>query len=485
MKFAKIWSGDCGARSVLELKARGVFMQAIRLMTVFAILAVAALAQKSPVPFIDQPLIPDTATPRGPGFTFTVNGANFVEQSVVMWNGQSLQTHFISPARLRADVSAENIAQAGTAAITVVDPEPTGGASNVVFFPVRVPSTSVQLQMEPLTAGTTDIATADFNHDGKLDLAVVNGSGTPGVDILLGNGDGTFRNPVNYPTATGPTAIAVGDFNGDGNLDLALANGNVNSVSILLGNGDGTFGPPQDFQLGNFGPSDIAVGDFDRDGNLDLIVVDNGLLLLLGNGNGTFKKPVQIWWDACCNSFAVGDFNGDGILDIGATRNTGPDAKTAVLLGHGDGTFQPPAISYGLFDSLHLLAADFNGDGNLDLVQDEDLGFNDLGVLLGDGNGKFSYPGYVEAAGGSFGLAAGDFNGDGKLDVAAASNSGDGQKGFGVSVLLGNGDGTFQPFVGFAGAGFVRGLAVGDFNGDGKLDLAVAADGGAEVFLQN
>lgn len=451
-----------------------------------------ALAQRgNPIPLLDQPLVPTSAPPGGSAFTLSVTGGNFVKNSAVAWNGKPLPTHFLSHTMLKAEITAAQIATNGTASITVVNPAPGGGTSNVVFFPVRTSATSVQLQSQPLAVGTTDVAVADFNHDGKLDLALVSGytnGNMVGVDILLGKGDGTFLSPVNYPTAFSPTSIAVGDFNGDGVADLVLANGNLYSISVLLGRGDGTFSAAQDYKVSNLPVAGMAVADFNRDGRLDLAVADNQYLwVMLGNGDGTFKTPTIIW-DRCCNSYTsavVGDFNGDGIPDIETNSFLGGGQGFAgVLLGRGDGTFQPPVVSREVFGATITVAADLNGDGKLDLVMDAYLGFNYVMVLLGNGDGTFSKGVLYPVPGGSFGLAVGDFNADGKLDLAVASNSGQGQSSHSVSVLLGNGDGTFQPFTSFPSTSFVRGLAAGDFRDDGSLDLAVATDGGTELYLQ-
>jgi len=462
------------------------------LVTSILLLCGVSLAQPgNPIPLVDQPLLPTSVAPGGPAFTLSVSGGNFVKNSAVAWNGKPLRTRFVSHTVLKAQITAAQIATESTASITVVNPAPGGGTSNVVFFPVRTSATSVQMQSQQLTAGTTDVAVADFNHDGKLDLAVVSGytnGNMVGVDILLGKGDGAFLSPANYPTTSSPTSIAVGDFNGDGNADLVLANGNLYSISVLLGKGNGTFGPAKDYKVSNLPIAGIAVGDFNRDGRLDLAIADNQYLwVMLGNGDGTFKAPTVIWY-RCCNSYTsavVGDFNGDGIPDIETNSFLGGGQGFAgVLLGNGDGTFQPPIASRDLFDATITVAADLNGDGKLDLVMDAYLGVNYVMVLLGNGDGTFANGVLYPVPGGSFGLAVGDFNADGKLDVAVASNSGTGNASHSVNVLLGNGDGTFQPFTSFPATNFVRGLAGGDFTGDGSLDLAVATDGGTAIYLQ-
>ncbi len=279
--------------------------------------------------------------------------------------------------------------------------------------------------------GPSGIAVADFNGDGKPDLAVVN-FGDWTAWLLLGNGDGTFQAAKNIYFASGggfPWYIAEGDFNGDGKADLVITNYGDNSVSVLLGNGDGTFQAPKTFPVGTH-PGLVAVGDFNGDGKPDLAVsnVDSGTVsVLLGNGDGTFLPALDFpvgpnpWY------FTVGDFNGDGILDLAVSDygcsldcNTSPSNTVTVLLGNGNGTFRPaPSLTVG------------NGPA---------------------------------------GVTVGDFNGDGKLDLAVANVNENT-----LSVLLGNGDGTFQAPHTFADPGMTHPyfVAVGDFNGDGKPDLVV------------
>jgi hypothetical protein len=399
---------------------------------------VSASTAENPVPLIYQPLSPDAVVPGGLAFKLTVNGTGFVSGSTVKWNGSARATNFVSDSKLTATVLATDIVSFNTASVTVVNPSPGGGASNVVFFETTRPTSSVALSItSELAAGSgpDSVAVGDFNGDGKLDLAVAN-SGSNDVSVLLGNGDGTFQTALHSSVGVSPVSVAVGDFNGDGKLDLVVVNNGSNDVSVLLGNGDGTFQTALDFDTGA-GPVSVAVGDFNADGRLDLVVANfaaGNVGVLLGNGDGTFQPAVNYGAGPLPVSVAVGDFNGDGKLDLAVANqsagNAGP-SMVGVLLGNGDGTFQP-AVEYGAgsdTDSSSVALGDFNGDGNLDLAVANSGSTNRVSILLGNGDGTFQSA--VDYAGGSSLLAVGDFNGDGRLDTAVVDRASST-----VSVLL-------------------------------------------------
>jgi hypothetical protein len=344
---------------------------------------------------------------------------------------------------------------------------------------------SFQTQVtNPVGSGPFGLVAGDFNGDGRTDLASVNSNDNT-VSVLLGNGNGTFQAQVNYAVGSGPAAIVVGDFNGDGRTDLATVNSNDDDVSVLLGNGDGTFQAQRTYPADGIFPVALVAGDFNGDGRIDLATADQGgsdhfdVSLLLGNGDGSFQPPVLYPVAPGLFNLTTGDFTGHGRTDLAVTAD-GEDA-VSVLLSNGDGTFQPYTTYAAGAQPFALVADDFNGDGRSDLAV-ANAESNNVSVLLGNGNGTFQSPVNYLVGGFPLAIAAGDFNGDGRDDLAIA-NSGDGT----VSVLLNNGDGTFQPQVGYRAGSGANWIATGDFNGDGHTDLAVANanDNDVSVLLNN
>jgi hypothetical protein len=333
-------------------------------------------------------------------------------------------------------------------------------------------------------ANSNSLVVGDFNGDGDQDLAMVE---TGGISVLLGNGDGTFQGPPSYPVGSLPFAApAVADFNGDGIPDLAVVNSSTNDVSVLLGNGDGTFEAARSFPAGRQGIS-VAVEDFNGDGKLDLAVVNDTLAptvsVLLGNGDGTFQAPLAFpLHTVFASGLVVADFNGDGIPDLAVGGLTG-STVISVLLGNGDGTFQAAhTFAAGSYPSS-LAVGDFNGDGIPDLaVADGNPGVTDgtVSVLFGNGDGTFQSPRNSDAGRFPVSIAVADLNDDGMLDVVVAEEGSNN-----VGVLLGNGDGTFQPLHNIPVGSQNVSVVVADFNGDGKPDLGVFTYGGVKVLLGN
>ena len=314
-------------------------------------------------------------------------------------------------------------------------------------------------------------ATGDFNRDGKLDVAVVNRDSDT-VAILLANGPGTFRAPIVYSVDVGtfPNAIVAADFNDDGKLDLAVTNGltgNVGgSVTVLLGNGDGTLRKLAPVTTTN-SPMSVAAGDLNRDGRADLFIGGNGSAsVMLGKGDGTFQAAVM-YNDGpvgTAPAVALGDFNGDKILDA-ATANMF-DNKVGILLGNGDGTLKPYTDFPVLNTPVGVVVADLNRDGKLDVaIADHDS--DSVSVLLGNGDGTFGLASTYYAGTGPNWVASADFNGDKKLDLVFPDLTGTG-----VTFEFGKGDGTLD-YAGEFPSGSVPYFAlVGDFNRDGAPDVA-------------
>jgi len=416
----------------------------------------------NPAPAINS-ISPASGTPGGKAFTLTVTGSNFVSASKVQWGGSERTTTFLGSIQLSASIPASDVATAKTVKVTVVNPLPGGGTSNAMAF-TMAPGACANPLFGLAQAFSAEIypdyvAAGDFNGDGKIDLAVAN-IGSDTVSILLGNGNGSFRAAVNYTTGTSPRAVAVADLNGDRKLDLVVANQNSNDVSVLLGNGDGTFQDQVRYGVGTT-PLSVASGDFNGDGKADVVTANygsNDVSILLGNGDGTLQGAASYHAGSSPSSIAIGDFSGDGKVDLAVTTASG----VSILLGLGSGAFTtaiPAAMSHA---PLSIAVGDFNKDGKLDLALATSAG---VSVLLANGGGSFQTEvNYTAGSNANF-VSVADINGDNNLDLAVTSASG-------MSILLGNGTGTFGTPVTYD-VGSADSLLAGDFNRDGKLDLAV------------
>ena len=287
-------------------------------------------------------------------------------------------------------------------------------------------------------------------------------------------------------THLGPAPIVIRDFNGDGSLDLAVANGGSDSVLVFLGDGFGGFGASTTYPVGSH-PAGIVAADFNGDKQVDIAVANSGTLglpsggtadvsILFGTGGGNFG-PAQHFGigDTASHpsSIAVADFNRDGRIDI-ALGNYSLRA-VSVLLGDGAGAFSLAGTFELIFQNLFSIAVgDFNGDSNPDVVATLDF-ISAVAVLLGTGTGTLGSPTLYGAGPFAIGVDVGDLNGDGKEDLAVAD-----QGGF-VSILLGNGLGAFAPFTSFPVEFNPRGIELADFDRDGKIDVAVANSGSGTV----
>ena len=353
------------------------------------------------------------------------------------------------------------------------------------------------------------IATADFNRDGNPDVVVTNYFAVGSITVLLGNGDGTLQEAKTFylpGNSESPSYLTVGDFNKDGNLDLAVAGvlesvaGSNSGVEILLGNGDGTFQQNAAYAFFPFGygAASVEAADLNQDSNPDLAVgvtvctgvCRGAVALLIGHGDGTFHlTSVYDSGGQTRVSLAIADLNDDHHVDIAAVNDDSGDV--GILLGNGNGTFQP-VVSYptganrpnvvGGYSFL-VKTGDLTGDGNLDLAVANGCMKNVVqcngivSILPGNGDGSFQQP-RLYASGGwlSTSVAVADLNADGTLDVAVSNEcSNKNCRNGTVGVLLNNSQGTFlQPQRYSSGGWVATSTTLGDFNRDGKPDLAVS-----------
>ncbi len=388
---------------------------------------------------LSQPVTLTAYTSAGATGTVTFyDGAAILGFGALAGGQASLVTQFPAPGihTLRAHYS-------GDSTYSPADSAPLSQTVNAL------PANAYRQVVSGLPANAFVSFVSDFNGDGNLDVAVrvtSSGSVVVSTNIFLGKGDGTFQLASSYPG----DIFAIGDFNQDGKIDFIFSVSSVSSnFTVFLGNGDGTFRQAGTYPAGGLFTS-VAVADFTGDGKADLLTGAGGdFFLLVGNGNGTFQAPVRFSLLETVGpppALRVADFNLDGKADF---------YSSAVHLGNGDGSFQPPISPPLVLGAL----GDFNGDGIPDSLVD--AGY--LVVILGNGDGTFRSPLISPAPQGVNGSLVGDFNGDGKLDALSVSSAG-------VWLSLGNGDGTFQVPVSVSTQA-AKGAVVGDFNGDGKSDF--------------
>jgi len=323
--------------------------------------------------------------------------------------------------------------------------------------------------------GPQSVAIGDLDGDGHADLAVANFSDDK-VSVLLNNGDGTFAEDTVYGVGLQPASVAIGDLDGDGHADLAVAIGSRDSVSVLLNNGDGTFGQDTLYGAGD-APRSVAIGDLDGDGDADLAVANNlsdSVSVLLNNGDGTFAQDILYGAGDAPLSVAIGDLDGDGDADLAVANRF--SNNVSVLLNNtsegAPGTFAQDILYGAGSGPLSVAIGDLDGDGDADLVV-ANSGSDDVSVLLNTGVGTFAEDTLYGAGFVPVSVAIGDLDGDADADLAIGNfNSNN------VSVLLNNtsqgGPGTFAEDMLYGAGNGPQSVAIGDLDGDGNAELAVA-----------
>lgn len=355
---------------------------------------------------------------------------------------------------------------------------------NIFVFLSRNASTFLDMVSYPTGTYSNPQAVAvnDLNNDGQLDIVVAN-KGAGNIGIFFGYGNGSFTQQRIFPTGsqTWPSAIALGDFNNDTLLDIAVAHYYSSTIGVFLGRSNGTLSAQKVYVIGAPStPSGIALGDFNSDGQLDIVVAghwSDSIFIFLGYGNGSFENKQEYSTGSFTRpwSVAVGDFNNDNQLDV-VTANFGSN-NVAIFLGNGDGTFPNPATSFVSVGSnpYFVIATDFNNDKKWDIAVVNYFSDN-VGILLGYGNGTFEHQvNYSTGAGsGPRSIATGDFNSDGLPDIVVTNSLTNT-----VGLVLGFKNGTFfsQLEYSIADQSLPMSVAVGDFNHDGQLDMVIASFG--------
>ena len=322
----------------------------------------------------------------------------------------------------------------------------------------------------PFATGTNPVsnATADLNGDGHLDLLFTNYI-SDNVSVLLGNGTGSFVAATPVPVTNGPREVEAADLDGDGDIDFLATNYSGNNVTVALNNGNATF-TTSSVAVGTV-PRGLAIGDLDGDGDIDFVAANyqsNTVSVMLNNGNAAFAQAVgsPVATGTRPVAVALADFDGDHDVDIAVTSNN--TNNVSILLNNGSGAFAAaPSAATGA-GPRGIAAGDIDGDGDNDLVV-ANFSANTLSILLNNGAAGFAAGTPLTTGNNPYAVSLGDLDGDGDLDIAV-SNSGSSS----VSVFINLGSAVFTPATGspFAVGVSPGGVVMGDFDGDGYLDLS-------------
>jgi hypothetical protein len=310
---------------------------------------------------------------------------------------------------------------------------------------------------------TVFVAAGDLNGDGSPDLLTVDyyGEFVIWLDNLAGALTRSATLTTTFTSEWFRTRPAIADMNGDGKPDIVTQS--RDSLTVLLGYGNGTFATPISHSTSS-NATEVAVADFNGDGLPDVATANGGAStasVFLGHGDGTVGDELQLHPGTNCSSIAAADLNGDHHPDLVVAAQN--DDAVSVLLGNGDGTFGPPVVFPTGAGPMRVLIGDFNEDGILDVVTSNyHLGSSTVSLLLGQGGGTFLPVMNLPSGSGWTARAVGDVNHDGHLDVVSTN-------GLATSVMPGNGDGTFGQALQFQGGGEA---VIADFKTDGKLDVA-------------
>ncbi|HCF61203.1 MAG TPA: hypothetical protein DFS52_24800, partial [Myxococcales bacterium] len=405
------------------------------------------------------------------------NGDNKPDLAAAAWDGDAVQVLLNTrPRRCDEGFDTASNAELGPAPQAIAGGDFNGDGkpdlavidSSEISFRVLLgtgngsyrPSTPI-----PIPAGGGDhFVAADFNTDGKLDIATPN---VEGATLFTGSGTGTFGAPAPAIGGFYPSSLAAGDFNGDDKLDL-VTTVEGGTISIFLFSGS-AFGAPSHTYVGN-NPVSVAVADFNRDGRRDIVFVDLvNVRVMFGDGTGAFEAPIDLPHSGSEPRYVMTtDFNGDGFADLAVANRDSADVT--LFFGKGDRTFEP-AVSYPVGPEPRWLAADdLTGDGKLDLL----VGFSSgrfAKLLPGNGALKsFGAPSAWDFAATPVAVTAADFDGDGDKDLAAVVASAAPR----LTTLPGNGDGTFPVLTTYPTGEMPHQVCAADFDRDGALDLAAS-----------